>query len=37
MRKGVIWPQKRENNRDIRLLLISPAYSTMKSIAARSW
>ena len=37
MRKGVIWPHKRENNTEIRLLLVSPAYSTMKSTAARSW
>ena len=37
MRKGVIWPHKRENNREIGLLLVSPAYSTMKSTAARSW
>ena len=37
MRKSVIWPHKRENDREIGLLLVSPAYSTMKSIAARSW
>ena len=37
MRKGVIWPHKRENNREIGLLLVSTAYPTMKSIAARSW
>ena len=37
MRKGVIWPHNRENNREIGLLLVSPAYSTMKSTAARSW
>ena len=37
MRKGVIWPHKRENNREIGLLLVSPAYSTMKSTAGRSW
>ena len=36
MRNGVIWPHKRENNREIGLLLVSPAYSTMKSTAARS-
>ena len=35
--KGVIWPHKRENNREIGLLLVSPAYSTMKSTAERSW
>ena len=37
MRKGVIWSHKRENDREIGPLLVSPAYSTMKSIAARSW
>ena len=37
MRKGVIWPHKRENNREIGLLSVSPAYSTMKSTAACSW
>ena len=37
MRKDVIRPHKKENNREIGLLLVSPAYSTMKSTAARSW
>ena len=37
MRKGVTWPHKRENNREIGLLLVSPAYFTMKNTAARSW
>ena len=37
MRKGVIWPHKREKDRESGPLLVSPACSTMKSTAARSW
>ena len=37
MREVVIRPHKREHNREIGLFLVSPALSTMKSTAARSW